>query len=108
VADGIVWADCDVTFDFVLEPAAGGAETKIVSFTHHFVANRDATGHIVLSDAVPYEESLDAPRVEVHPGDKLVWRHAVSGTTASPAYAPNGDGPATHGRFPFVEVPAYE
>jgi hypothetical protein len=108
VADGIVWQDCDVTFDFVLEPAGGGPEVKIVSFVHHFVANRDATGRIVLTDAVAYEESADAPRVDVHAGDRLVWRHVVTGTTANPAWAPNGDGPAANGRFPFIDVPAYE
>jgi hypothetical protein len=103
-----VWQDCDVTFDFVLEPAAGGPEVKIVSFTHHFLANRDATGRIVLTDAVAYEASAEAPRVDVRVGDRLVWRHAVTGTTANPAWAPNGDGPASNGRFPFIDVPAYE
>ncbi len=97
-----------MTFDFVLEPAGGGAEVKIASFVHHFAANRDASGRIVLTDAVPYEESVEAARVDVHPGDRLVWRHAVTGTTANPAWAPNGDGPAANGRFPFIDVPAYE
>jgi hypothetical protein len=100
-----VWLDCDVTFDFVLEPAAGGPEVKIVSFTHHFPANRDATGRIVLTDAGGLRRSVDAPRVDVHPGDRLVWRHAVTGTTANPAWAPNGDGPSSNGRFPSSMCP---
>ena len=108
VADGIVWADCDVTFDLLLRHAAGGEDTTIVTFTHHYVAHRRDDGTIEVGKAVPYVESKSAARVDMQPGDHLIWRHQVSGSTAIIAGAPNGDGPTAEGRFPFIDLPAFE
>jgi hypothetical protein len=107
IADGIVWTECDVTFDMLLRPGDGGPDVTIVSFTHHFVPGRNPDGSINF-DAVAYEESAEGARVEAKAGDQLVWRHHVSGTTATIAWAPNGDGPTASGRYPSIDLPGFD
>ncbi len=108
MADGIVWVDCDVRFDMLLRPADGGPDVTIVSFTHHFAPNSPLPSGMADFSAVPFEASVEGTRVDARAGDQLVWRHTVSGTTAIVAWAPNGDGATARGRFPFIDLPAFD
>jgi hypothetical protein len=104
VADAIVWVDCDLQFDLVWHQA-GGAESTIVSFTHHYAPQPDHPDGTANFDAVPYEETAAVAAVPAKAGDQLIWRFTLSGTEAQVAWAPNGDGAIAKGRIPFIELP---
>ena len=54
---------------------------------------------------MPYEARAQAAAVDVQDGDLLVFRYTGQSASLGMAYVPNGDGPRTGGRFPFIDLP---
>lgn len=98
VGDGIITRPVDVTFDLLVR-AAGGAETLIATFQHHF--DPLPSGF----NAQPFDARMAGPAIAVEPGDQLILRYAGANTDVPMAYIPNGDGFRASGRIPFIDLP---
>jgi hypothetical protein len=98
VADGIITASVDVTFEILWR--RGATEQPIASWQQHF--DPRGGGNF---DAQPFEESAAGPAVEYAPGDLLVLRYDGEGTNVGMAYIPNGDGAEAAGRIPYIRLP---
>ncbi len=98
VGDGIIVEPVDVQFDLIWR--AGGVDTPLAIWTHHF--DPQAPGNF---DAVAYEEAKPAAPVPAEPGDLLVLRYQAMNATVGMAYIPNGDGANSNGRIPNLTLP---
>jgi hypothetical protein len=98
VGDGVIIEPVDVQWEVIWRPAEG-ADTVLATWNHHFEPQK--TGF----DAVPYEETRDAPAADAAPGDRLVLRYQAMNATQDMAYIPNGDGVETSGRIPNLLLP---
>ena len=98
VADGIITAPVDVTFELIWRKAAGG-DTPICTFAHHF--DPLPSGF----DAQPFEATMPGAALTHAAGDQLIFRYSGANTTSPSAYIPNGDGFRANGRIPYVDLP---
>jgi hypothetical protein len=98
VGDGIIIEPVDVRFEIIWRSNAG--DQVLATFDHHF--DPPAGGGF---DAVPYEDTREAPAAAAQPGDQLVLRYSAVQATGTVAYVPNGDGAKHNGRIPFIELP---
>jgi len=101
VADGIITASVDVTFELIWR-RTGVADQTLATYSHHF----DPLGGGNF-DAVPFEASMAAPAIDyvAGMGDQLVFRYTGTNSASTMAYIPNGDGPTHNGRFPNITLP---
>lgn len=99
VGDGIIVASVDVHFEIVLREAGGG-DTVLAGFDHHFDPNGGGN-----FDAVPFEATADIAANDSDVGDQVVLRIVTTGTEEPTAYIPNGDGANANGRIPFIALP---
>lgn len=82
-------------------PDGGGpADTVLATYNHHFEPKGGGD-----FSATAYEDTVAGPAAPAEPGDQLVLRVSVSGTTASTAFVVNGDTAAAGGRDPFIDLP---
>jgi hypothetical protein len=101
IGDGIVLADVDVRFEIIWK-AAGGAETVIVAFDHHF----DRPEGDDAFRAVPFDGEATAPAIDAASGDTLTLRiTAVASPRTGPVFIPNADGELAGGRIPSIALP---
>jgi hypothetical protein len=98
VADGIIIEPVDAQFDLIWR--AGGVDTPLAIWTHHF--DPQPPGNF---DAVAYEETKLAAPVPAEPGDLLILRYQAMNATVNMAYIPNGDGANSNGRIPNLTLP---
>jgi hypothetical protein len=97
VGDGEVIASVDIRYDLIWR--SGGTDVVLATFNHHF--DPQPSGF----DAVAFEDQVAGPAANAHDGDQLVLRFTASNTSAPTAFVPNGDGPSSNGRIPFVDLP---
>ncbi|MEJ7602912.1 MAG: hypothetical protein WKG01_33800 [Kofleriaceae bacterium] len=98
--DGIVIRAVDVQFELILR--RGDADTALATWTQHWEPLPAGS-----FKAQPYELDVEAPAIELQPGDQLVFRYQglnPAGTT-SMAFIPNGDGALAEGRIPSITLP---
>jgi hypothetical protein len=98
VGDGIIIEPVDVRFEIIWRSDAG--DQVLATFDHHFEPNGGGN-----FDAVPYEDTREAPAAPAEPGDQLILRYSAMNATVIYAYNPNGDGANHNGRIPFIELP---
>jgi hypothetical protein len=98
VMDGICLESVDVTFELLLR--AGGDDTTLASFTHHFDPPVD------VGDATAFEQSEDVDAVDAGDGDELVIRFSAGDSELSMAWFPNGEGDGSGGRIPYLDLPS--
>jgi hypothetical protein len=98
VLDGIVIHPVDVQFDLLWRHA--GSDTTLATWQLHL----DPTAGSGF-DAQAAEVDEQAPAIDFHAGDQLVFRY--TGSTASPpeSYIPDGDGAKKNGRDPNITLP---
>lgn len=99
IADGIITASVDVTFELIWR-RAGVADTVLATFQHHF----DPLGGGNF-DAQPFEATAEAPAIEWVEGDLFVFRYTGTNSASTMSYIPNGDGPNYNGRYPNITLP---
>ena len=98
VMDGICIESVDVTFDLLLR--AGGDDTTLTSFAHHF--DPVAGGGF---EAQAFEHTEEVGAVEAEDGDQLVLRFTAGDSDMSMAWFPNGEGDSSGGRIPYLDLP---
>ena len=99
IADGIITASVDVTFELIWR-RPGGTDTVLAMFQHHF----DPLGGGNF-DAQPFEVTAAAPAIDWLEGDQFVFRYTGANSVSTMAYIPNGDGPSHNGRYPNITLP---
>lgn len=101
VADGIITASVDVTFELIWR-RSGSADVVLATFQHHF--DPRGGGNF---DAVPFEETATGPAIDwtEGAGDQLVFRYTGANSVSTMAYIPNGDGASANGRIPNITLP---
>ncbi|HEU5059796.1 MAG TPA: hypothetical protein VFU21_24865 [Kofleriaceae bacterium] len=99
VLDGICLESVDVRFELLHRPA-GGDERELVAFGRHF--DPLDSGEY---QAQPFEHQEELDGVDSADGDLLVLRYTGDGSDLMMAWIPNGDGPLTGGRIPYLDLP---
>jgi hypothetical protein len=94
----------DVQYDFIWRPSAGGGDTTLATFVHHFDPLPASF------DAQPYDADATGIAAAAVAGDGLVWRWTVlggpdAGAPGTGVAIPNGNGPLSNGRYPSVTLP---
>ncbi len=97
VGDGEVFASVDIRYDLLWRSAGG--DVTLATWSHHFDPRPSGF------DAVPFEADAQAAAVAAVSGDHLVLRFTASNTTDQTAFIPNGDGPHSNGRIPYLDLP---
>lgn len=99
VGDGVITGSVDVEFE-ILWRRDGRDDVTVVSWMQHFdpKPNSDFT-------ATAYEVDGEGDAIDFQGGDQLVLRYTGTGTTVPMAYVPNGEGPDTEGRHPYIDLP---
>jgi len=89
----------DVRYDFIWRH--GGADTTLVTFSHHFDPLPGGS-----FGATQYDADAAGIAGAAAAGDQLVWRWSISaGATGQFVAIPNGDGTSSGGRFPSINFP---
>lgn len=100
VADGIITAAVDVTFEIIWRRTDPPTDTVLASWQQHFEPLPDGR-----YDAQPLELTARASAIDYQPGDQLVFRYTGVNATVAMAYIPNGDGARANGRIPYLTLP---
>jgi len=97
VLDGIVIHPVDVQFDLLWRRA--GSDTTLATWQLHV----EPVGSDF--EAQAFEVDEQAPAIDFHAGDQLVFRYTGSPASPADSYIPNGDGAKKNGRDPNITLP---
>ena len=103
IADGIITAPVDVTFEILWRrPSRTPPDIILMTFQQHFEPRGGGN-----FDAIPYEVTGQGAAIDFEPGmsDELILRYTGMNSVSPMGYVPNGDGDEANGRIPNLSLP---